>query len=210
MEPLSGRKSLTDEVHDRLVDALCSGALPPGTPLRQEAIAEELNVSRQPVLQALGLLRRDGLVEPMGGAATAFPKWMPIWSVTFMTCEKPLTGSRPVLRLNPWILTGNRLCGLPYNRDTTLWAAATPQTLLQPMSHSIKRSTAFRVIPYCPRHLQPSGCKSGVLCMPIFRADRPEIRSGRNMKPSPTQSAPAMATVPNSLPLIIATMPSTA
>jgi DNA-binding GntR family transcriptional regulator len=66
MEPLSGRKSLTDEVHDRLVDALCSGALPPGTPLRQEAIAEELNVSRQPVLQALGLLRRDGLVEPMG------------------------------------------------------------------------------------------------------------------------------------------------
>lgn len=66
MEPLSGRKSLTDEVHDRLVDALCSGALPPGTPLRQEALAEELNVSRQPVLQALGLLRRDGLVEPMG------------------------------------------------------------------------------------------------------------------------------------------------
>lgn len=66
MEPLSGRKSLTDEVHDRLVDALCSGALPPGTPLRQEALAEELNVSRQPVLQALGLLRRDGLVVPMG------------------------------------------------------------------------------------------------------------------------------------------------
>ncbi|WP_033068427.1 GntR family transcriptional regulator [Thalassospira australica] len=66
MEPLSGRKSLTDEVHDRLVDALCSGALPPGTPLRQEALAEELNVSRQPVLQALGLLRRGGLVEPMG------------------------------------------------------------------------------------------------------------------------------------------------
>lgn len=66
MKPLSGRKSLTDEVHDRLVDALCSGALPPGTPLRQEALAEELNVSRQPVLQALGLLRRDGLVEPMG------------------------------------------------------------------------------------------------------------------------------------------------
>jgi DNA-binding GntR family transcriptional regulator len=66
MEPLSGRKSLTDEVHDRLVDALCSGALPPGMPLRQEALAEELNVSRQPVLQALGLLRRDGLVVPMG------------------------------------------------------------------------------------------------------------------------------------------------
>ncbi|MFH1804391.1 MAG: GntR family transcriptional regulator [Pseudomonadota bacterium] len=66
MEPLAGRKSLADQVHDRLVDAMCSGALPPGTPLRQERLAEELNVSRQPVLQALGLLRRDGLLEPMG------------------------------------------------------------------------------------------------------------------------------------------------
>lgn len=66
MEPLRDKESLADEVHSRLVEAMCTGALPPGTPLRQEALAAELNVSRQPIIQALGQLRRDGLVEPAG------------------------------------------------------------------------------------------------------------------------------------------------
>lgn len=66
MQPVSSRPSLADEVHERLVEAVCSGDLPPGTLLRQEKLAEELQVSRQPIIQALGLLRRDGLVEPAG------------------------------------------------------------------------------------------------------------------------------------------------
>lgn len=66
MQPLNDRTSLAEEVHARLVDAMVSGTLPPGTPLRQEKLAEELNVSRQPIIQALGMLRRDGLIEPAG------------------------------------------------------------------------------------------------------------------------------------------------
>ncbi|MEQ8440655.1 MAG: GntR family transcriptional regulator [Roseitalea porphyridii] len=66
MEPVGSKNSLSEEVHARLVDAMCSGALPPGTLLRQEALAAELNVSRQPIIQALGFLRRDGLIEPAG------------------------------------------------------------------------------------------------------------------------------------------------
>lgn len=66
MQPLTERTSLAEEVHARLVDAMVSGSLPPGTPLRQERLAEELNVSRQPIIQALGMLRRDGLIEPTG------------------------------------------------------------------------------------------------------------------------------------------------
>lgn len=160
MEPLSGRKSLTDEVHDRLVDALCSGALPPGTPLRQEALAEELNVSRQPVLQALGLLRRDGLVEPMGrrGYRVAPVDGQLVRHVYDL--REAFDGLRPALRRNPTHRTGNRLCGLPFHRETTLWAAATPQTLLQPTSHFIKRSTVCRAIPCCPRHHPQSGFRS--------------------------------------------------
>ena len=161
MEPLSGRKSLTDEVHDRLVDALCSGALPPGTPLRQEAIAEELNVSRQPVLQALGLLRRDGLVEPMGRRGY---RVAPVDSelvrhvydlreafdglAARLAAETKASDRESALRAA--IQQGHHALGV-----------ATPQNLLQPTSHFIKRSTACRAIPCCPKHQPQSGFRSG-------------------------------------------------
>lgn len=57
---------LTDQVHRRLLDAICSGELAPGARLNQEALAAQLNVSRQPVLQALRLLRRDGVAVEAG------------------------------------------------------------------------------------------------------------------------------------------------
>jgi DNA-binding GntR family transcriptional regulator len=66
ISPISERASLADEVHDRIVDAICAGRFPPGAVLRQEKLAEDLNVSRQPIIQALGILRRDGLIEPAG------------------------------------------------------------------------------------------------------------------------------------------------
>ncbi|VWX62339.1 GntR family transcriptional regulator [Burkholderiales bacterium 8X] len=53
---------LVERVHRSLLEAISSGELPPGTRLMQEDLARRLAVSRQPVLQALGLLRRDGLV----------------------------------------------------------------------------------------------------------------------------------------------------
>lgn len=64
--PISHRASLADEVYERLVEAVCSGRFPPGEVLRQEKLAEDLDVSRQPIIQALGVLRRDGLIEPAG------------------------------------------------------------------------------------------------------------------------------------------------
>jgi DNA-binding GntR family transcriptional regulator len=50
-----------------LVDAIAMGKLAPGERLTQEDLARRLNVSRQPVLQALRLLKRDGLVEDAPG-----------------------------------------------------------------------------------------------------------------------------------------------
>lgn len=53
---------LVDQVYRALLDAICEGSFAPGQRLTQEDIAEQLAVSRQPVLQALRLLKKDGLV----------------------------------------------------------------------------------------------------------------------------------------------------
>ena len=53
---------LVDQVFKSLCNAISEGELPAGTRLTQEDIAARLAVSRQPVLQALRLLKRDGFV----------------------------------------------------------------------------------------------------------------------------------------------------
>lgn len=53
---------LVDQVYRALLDAISAGSLAPGQRLTQEEIAEQLSVSRQPVLQALRLLKKDGFV----------------------------------------------------------------------------------------------------------------------------------------------------
>jgi DNA-binding GntR family transcriptional regulator len=58
---------LVDQVYRRLLDAISTGSLAPGERLTQEDIAEQLAVSRQPVLQALRLLKKDGFVQDAPG-----------------------------------------------------------------------------------------------------------------------------------------------
>ena len=53
---------LVERVYRALLDAISDGSLAPGARLTQEDIAARLAVSRQPVLQALRLLKKDGLV----------------------------------------------------------------------------------------------------------------------------------------------------
>jgi DNA-binding GntR family transcriptional regulator len=57
---------LTEQVYQRLLDAICNGDLAPGARLTQEDLAASLDVSRQPVLQALRLLKKDGFVADAG------------------------------------------------------------------------------------------------------------------------------------------------
>ena len=53
---------LVDQVYRALLDAISDGSLAPGARVTQEDLAERLAVSRQPVLQALRLLKKDGLL----------------------------------------------------------------------------------------------------------------------------------------------------
>ena len=57
---------LADQVYRAVLDEICDGRLPPGSPLVQEQLAERFGVSRQPIQQAMALLKADGLVEEVG------------------------------------------------------------------------------------------------------------------------------------------------
>jgi DNA-binding GntR family transcriptional regulator len=58
MRPLLSEPDLSERVHDAVLNAICSGELKPGARLTQEDLAAQFGVSRQPVLQAMMLLRR--------------------------------------------------------------------------------------------------------------------------------------------------------
>src|SRR3712207_4131206 len=56
------KRSLSEDVADRLRDAIFRGSYKPGEPLREEQLAAMLDVSRGPVREALVQLEREGLV----------------------------------------------------------------------------------------------------------------------------------------------------
>lgn len=66
MRPLEQSPGLTDRVYQALVDEMSEGRLAPGQHLVQEQLAAVLGVSRQPVQQALALLKSEGLVVERG------------------------------------------------------------------------------------------------------------------------------------------------
>jgi DNA-binding GntR family transcriptional regulator len=63
---IAAAPDLTEQVYQRLLYAICDGELAPGARLTQEELAATLGVSRQPVLQALRLLKKDGFVSDPG------------------------------------------------------------------------------------------------------------------------------------------------
>ena len=66
MTPLQLQPDLVQQVYDKLLDAICAGQLRPGERITQEQLAARLGVSRQPVLQAFGRLRREGFLADAG------------------------------------------------------------------------------------------------------------------------------------------------
>jgi DNA-binding GntR family transcriptional regulator len=62
MRALDIQPGLVEQVYDSILDAICDGQLLPRQRLTQEGVARDLDVSRQPVGQALGLLKAQGFV----------------------------------------------------------------------------------------------------------------------------------------------------
>ena len=65
--PVTFAPDLADQAYLAILDAICEGTLAAGQRITQESLAESLSVSRQPILQAMVLLKRDGLVIDAGG-----------------------------------------------------------------------------------------------------------------------------------------------
>jgi len=66
MESIKPQKSLVEQVHEAILDAICDGTLAAGTAMTQDELAARLQVSRQPVMTALGLLRNQGFLVERG------------------------------------------------------------------------------------------------------------------------------------------------
>lgn len=64
------RLPLSEQVYRSLVDSIADGTIPPGTELREQHLAKQMNVSATPVREAIRRLASDGLVEivPYHGA----------------------------------------------------------------------------------------------------------------------------------------------
>jgi DNA-binding GntR family transcriptional regulator len=60
---LPNRRSLSDDVVDRLRAAIVRGVFPPGQRLSEAALADALGVSRGPIREAFALLEREGLLK---------------------------------------------------------------------------------------------------------------------------------------------------
>ena len=67
MKPLASAPPLAEQVRDAVLAEITSGRLAPGARIIQEQLAQSLGVSRQPVQQALLLLRDQGVLREAPG-----------------------------------------------------------------------------------------------------------------------------------------------
>ena len=67
LSPVGQRRlSLADAAYESIIDAVMSGEIGPGDRLIMDQLADQLEVSRTPVRDALHRLEQEGLIEPAG------------------------------------------------------------------------------------------------------------------------------------------------
>lgn len=67
MKQLATAPNLVDQVRAAILEEIAGGGLAPGDRVLQDSLAQALNVSRQPVQQALMLLRAQGILQDAPG-----------------------------------------------------------------------------------------------------------------------------------------------
>ena len=67
MDALTPPRTLVERAYEAILDAICDGTLEPGERLTQDDVARRLKVSRQPITNALAMLKAHGFVREAGG-----------------------------------------------------------------------------------------------------------------------------------------------
>jgi DNA-binding GntR family transcriptional regulator len=123
---------LVDQVYRNLLDAISEGKLAPGTRLTQEDIAEQLAVSRQPVLQALRLLKQDGFVTDAPGRGLLVAPLDADWLVNVYQIRSALDA-----------LAARLACSSSYAFDSDLMAQGRKAARAKNISTMIEADMAF-------------------------------------------------------------------
>ena len=63
-------RTISEQAYQLMRERILTGSLPAGAPVRQDAVAEELGVSKIPLREALSRLEQDGLLSSSPTAAT--------------------------------------------------------------------------------------------------------------------------------------------
>ncbi len=123
---------LVDQVYRNLLDAISEGQLAPGTRITQEDIAEQLAVSRQPVLQALRLLKQDGFVTDAPGRGLLVAPLDASWLVNVYQIRSALDA-----------LAARLACSTSYAFDSDLMAQGRKAARGKNISAMIEADMAF-------------------------------------------------------------------
>jgi DNA-binding GntR family transcriptional regulator len=122
---------LSDIAAEQLRERILRGTYPPGSPLSQEALAQEFSISRTPLRDALKALERDGLVE-LDATGSA--------SVVDIAADD----ARDMLRIRETIdgVAARRAAGLPAQRREDL--AAVLQPIIDELNDSAEVEDRYR------------------------------------------------------------------
>jgi DNA-binding GntR family transcriptional regulator len=111
---------LVDRVYRALLDAISEGTLAPGARMTQEEIAEQLAVSRQPVLQALRQLKNDGFLQEAQGRGLIVAPLDADWLSQVYQVRNALDGL--AARLAATAVLEHKARGYAYTHDALLIA----------------------------------------------------------------------------------------
>jgi len=111
MKTLKPQRTLVEQAYDAILDAISDGSLAPNERLTQDELAARLNVSRQPVLSALGLLRQQGFVIDHGRRGVAVAPVDPARFdaiYQFRSAVEPLAARLATERMTPELIERGR------------------------------------------------------------------------------------------------------